>query len=105
MKRRPLKKIGFVVELVMLVSGLLVGTQSSLTLDRNEAGAVTAVNAWRFAGVPLIRRSVTGLREVRLVPMDVSARDLQSTAYHDIWGRRVIPERVVLVGDSEIDYP
>src|SRR5262245_36481121 len=37
--------------------------------------------------------------------MDLSARDLRSTAYHDVWGRLVIPERVVLVGDSQVQYP
>jgi len=104
-KRRQVKAVGFLIFLVLLAGGLLLGTQSSLTLDRNAAGSVTAVNAWRFAGVPLIKRSVTGLREVRIAPMDLSARDLRSTAYHDIWGRRVIPERVVLVGDSQVEYP
>jgi len=89
----------------MLVGGLLLGTQSSLTLERSASGSVTAVNAWRFTGVPLITRSVTGLREVRIVPMNLSTRDERSSAYQDIWGRRVIPERVVLVGDSEVDYP
>jgi hypothetical protein len=104
-RRRQVKLIGFVLFIVMLGGGLLLGTQSSLTLDRNASGSVTAVNAWRFAGVPLISRSVTGLREVRLVPMNLSTRDERSSANHDFWGRRVIPERVVLVGDSQLEYP
>ena len=104
-RRRQVKLIGFVLFIVMLGGGLLLGTQSSLTLDRNASGSVTAVNAWRFAGVPLISRSVTGLREVRLVPMSLSTRDERSSANHDFWGRRVITERVVLVGDSQLEYP
>jgi hypothetical protein len=104
-KRRQAKAVGFVFFLVVLAAGLLLGTQSSLTLERNTAGAVTAVNAWRFAGVPLIRRSVNGLREVRLAPMELNARDARSTAYYDMWGRRVIPERVVLIGDMQLEYP
>jgi hypothetical protein len=104
-RRRQIKVVGFILFLVMLTGGLLLGTESSLTLDRSTSGSVTAVNAWRFAGAPLIRRSVTGLREVRIVPMNLSTRDQRSSAYHDFWGRRVIPERVVLVGDSQIEYP
>jgi hypothetical protein len=104
-RRRQIKVVGFVLFLVMLAAGLLLGTQSSLTLERSESGSVTAVNAWRFSGVPLITRSVTGLREVRIVPMNLSTRDQRSTAYHDVWGRRVVPERVVLVGDNDVEYP
>jgi hypothetical protein len=104
-RRRQIKVVGFVLFLVILAGGLLLGTQSSLTLDRNASGSVTAVNAWRFAGVALIRRSVNGLREVRLVPMSLSTRDERSSASHDFWGRRVISERVVLIGDSQLDYP
>ncbi len=89
----------------MLAAGLLLGTQSSLTLERTGSGGVTAVNAWRLSGVPLLTRTVTGLREVRIVPMNLSTRDQRSTAYHDIWGRRVVPERVVLVGDNDVEYP
>jgi len=103
--RRRVYFIGFVVFLAMLAGGLLLGTQSSLTLERGPAGNVTAINAWRLAGVPLIKRTVTNLREVRLVEMSLSVRDQRSTAYHDMWGRRVIPERVVLVGDSPVEYP
>ena len=104
--RRRVYAIGYLLFLVLLTSGLLLGTQSSLTLERSASGAVTAVNAWRFAGIPLIRRSVTGLHEVRIVPMTLSVRDQRSTAYHDIWGRRVIPERVVLIGDTtQVEYP
>jgi hypothetical protein len=87
-RRRQIKVVGYILFLVMLAGGLLLGTESSLTLDRNASGSVTAVNAWRFAGVPLIRRSVTRLREVRLVPMNLSTRDERSSAYHDFRGRR-----------------
>jgi ankyrin repeat protein len=103
--RRRVQALGFLFFLVVLASGLLLGTQSSLTLERNASGSVAAVNAWRFAGIPLIRRTVSGLREVRIVPMSVSSRDLRSAAYHEMWGRRVIPERVVLVGDGQLEYP
>jgi len=104
-RRRQIKVVGYLVFLVMLAAGLLLGTQSSLTLERTSSGGVTAVNAWRLSSVALIKRTVTGLREVRIVPMNLSTRDQRSTAYHDMWGRRVVPERVVLVGDNDVEYP
>ena len=73
MQRRQTAIVSFCFFLGMLVAGVLLGAESSLALHRNAAGAVRAVNAWRFGGfVTVLSHSVDNLREVRIERMSLS---------------------------------
>jgi hypothetical protein len=91
---------------VLLVAGLLLGAKSTLTLRRDASGAVTAVNAWRFAGrVTLISHSVTGLREVRFEADTLSDSDRRSSSGRSLLGPAKRPEHAVLIGsDGQFSY-
>lgn len=105
-QHRQARLVGFLFFCVLLLGGVYLGTDSTLRLQRDAAGTVTAVNEWRFAGrLTLLRRSVTNLREARMQAMDLSERDRRSTAYRDIFGRPNVPDQLVLRGDSELAYP
>jgi hypothetical protein len=102
----PAKIVGFIFFVALLVAGLLLGTQSKLTLTRDPAGPVTAVNTWTFAGRrTLISHSVSNLREVKFEEMSLSEEERRSGAYRDGFGRTNVPETLVLVGDSKFTYP
>lgn len=90
----------------MLAAGLLLGTRSTLTLTRNESGAVTAVNAWKFGeGLTLIRRTVTQVQGVTMKRMSLTETERRSSAYRDVFGMLNVPEQVAITGDSELRYP
>jgi len=98
--------VGVVIFLVVLVGGLLLGTESSLILTRDASGRVEAVNAWRFAGsVTLLRRSVSGLREARVQDASLTLAERRSAVHRDAFGQFVTPEELVLFGDTTLAYP
>ncbi len=100
--RRANQVAGAFFILLFLVAGLLLGTQSTLVLTRDDTGAVTASNQWRWAGrLILISRTVTNLREARMVRVSLSESERRSSAL----GMRSHPEEVVLIGDNQIAYP
>lgn len=104
--RRAARWIGLTLFAVALVGGLLLGSASTLHLQRDADGSVTATNTWRFAGGPiLLRRTVTHLHEARLEAMDLSERERRSSAYRDLLGGLRVPDQLVLRGDSELAYP
>lgn len=91
---------------LMLAAGLLLGTRSTLTLTRDESGAVTAVNAWRFGEVlTLIGRSVTQVQGVSMKRMSLTESERRSTAYRDVFGMLNVPEQVTITGEGELRYP
>lgn len=108
-KRKPGKSdkvVGFIIFVIILVAGLLLGTQSTLLLERNAAGRVDATNVWRLHNtVTLISRSVTGLREARMTKVDLTVSDRRSGAYRDAFGMFTNPEELLLVGDASVAYP
>jgi ankyrin repeat protein len=100
------KVVGFIFMLAVLLGGLYLGTESSLHLQREASGSVTAVNAWRSAGrFALLTRSVTGLRVAKMQEVDLSERERRSTAHRDVFGRLEVPEELLLIGDTQIAYP
>lgn len=100
------KVIGIIIFLVALVGGLLLGTQSTLVLERNAAGQVNATNAWRLHDkVTLISRSVTNLREVRMAQVNLTVSERRSGAYRDALGMLTQPEELLLIGDDSLAYP
>jgi hypothetical protein len=100
------KVVGFIIFLVILVAGLLLGTQSTLRLERHADGRVDASNAWRLHDrITLISRSVTGLREVRMAQVNLTESERRSGAYRDAFGMLTNPEELLLVGDTSVAYP
>lgn len=100
------KVVGLIIFLVMLAAGLLLGTQSTLLLERNAAGRVDASNAWRLHdSVTLISRSVSNLREVRMADVKLSVSEQRSGVYRDAFGMFTNPEELLLVGDDSLAYP
>lgn len=100
------KVVGFIIFLVMLVAGLLLGTQSTLVLERDAAGRVDATNAWRLHGtVTLISRSVSRLREARMAQKSLSVSERRSGVYRDAVGMFSNPEELLLIGDGSLAYP
>ena len=105
-RRGPVKFVGLIFFLGMLVAGLLLGTESKLSLRRDATGSVTALNALTFAGrQTLISHSVTHLREVRFEKMNLSEEERRSSAYRDGSGWSNVPEVMVLAGDGTFTYP
>lgn len=101
-QRRANQVAGAFFILLFLAAGLLLGTQSTLVLKRDDAGAVTASNQWRWAGrLTLISRTVTNLREARMVRVSLSESERRSSSL----GMRSHPEELVLIGDNQIAYP
>jgi len=97
--------LGLILIGAMLATGLLLGMDSTLKLTRDASGTVTAENTWRFAGrIPLIKHTVTHLRQVVMLPMNLSESDRRSTAYRNVFGGLVIPDQVTLRGDNEVRY-
>jgi hypothetical protein len=81
------KVVGFIIFLVILVAGLLLGSQSTLILERDATGRVSATNAWRLHNkVTLMARSVSGLREARMAQVNLTASERRSGAYRDAFG-------------------
>lgn len=104
--RKGEKILGFIFFLIMLVAGLLLGTQSTLILERKASGTVDAVNAWRLNGsISLITRSVTNLREARIVKVRLSNQERRSSTNRDAFGMLSTPEELDLIGDNMIAYP
>lgn len=100
------KVVGFIIFLVILVAGLLLGTQSTLRLERGADGRVDATNAWRLHDrVTLISRSVSGLREVRMAQVKLTESERRSGAYRDAFGMLTNPEELLLIGDTSVAYP
>lgn len=100
------KIVGFFFFLLMLGSGLLLGTQSTLILKRDASGAVNAVNAWRLSGkLTLISRSVANLRDAKMARVALSETDRRSAAHRDAFGMASAPEELILVGDGTLAYP
>ncbi len=100
------KVVGFIVFLVILVAGLLLGTQSTLRLERGADGRVDATNAWRLHDrVTLISRSVSGLREVKIAQVKLTESERRSGAYRDAFGMLTNPEELLLIGDTSVAYP
>ncbi len=100
------KVVSLIAFTVILVAGLLLGTQSTLLLERNAAGRVDATNAWRLHNtITLVSRSVTGLREVRMANVNLTVSERRSGAYRDAFGMFVNPEELLLVGDDSVSYP
>jgi hypothetical protein len=98
--------VGVVIFLVILGAGLLLGTESSLTLSRDASGRVDAVNAWRLAGkVTLLRRSVSGLRDARVQEASLTMQERRSGVHRNAFGQFVTPEELVLIGDTTVAYP
>ena len=105
-KQRNAKAISIIFFLTLLAAGLLLGTESTLVLERSANGSVTAANAWRFMGMlPLISRSVANVRDVKIREKDLSERDRRSSAYRNSWGMLNVPEELVIVGDTQLTYP
>jgi len=93
--------VGFIIFLALLVAGLLLGTQSKLTLTRDAAGSVTAINAWTFAGrQTLISHSVANFREVKFEEMSLTEEERRSSTSQSR-ARQIM----VLVGDGQFAYP
>jgi len=85
----------------LVVAGLLLGAQSKLTLTRDAAGAVTAINAWAFAGrQALISHSVANLREVKFEERSLTEDERRSST-----SRSRARQIMVLVGDGQFAYP
>lgn len=100
------KVVGFIIFLVILAAGLLLGTQSTLILERNAAGQVNATNSWRLHGtVTLISRSVSNLREARMAQVNLTVSERRSGVYRDAFGMFTNPEELLLVGDDSVAYP
>ncbi len=100
------KVAGFIVFLVILAAGLLLGTQSTLRLERNAAGGVDATNSWRLHDtVTLIWRSVTNLREARMAQVGLTVSERRSTVHRNAFGSFTNPEELLLVGDDSVAYP
>jgi hypothetical protein len=98
--------VGLLFIALMIGAGLLLNTDSTLTLTRDPSGAVTAVNEWRYAGLlTLLRRTVTHLRDARIQEVNLSERDRRSSANRNVFGMLEVPEELVLRGDSELAYP
>ncbi|MBI5634486.1 MAG: ankyrin repeat domain-containing protein [Nitrospirae bacterium] len=105
-QRGMAKIIGALFILVMLAAGLLLGTESTLSLRRDDKGAVTAVNAWRIGGhITLLKRTVRNLREVKMQTISLTQKEERSSAYRNSFGMLNVPEQVVLLGDSMLPYP
>lgn len=94
-----------VVILALFAAGAFLGTRSTLTLTRASGGGVTAVNAWRFAGITLLRRSVDELREARMAAVSLTQREQRSSANRTAFGQLVTPEELLLVGRTTLSYP
>lgn len=100
------KAVGFIIFLVIVVAGLLLGTQSTLNLERNADGRVDATNSWRLHNtVTLLSRSVTNLREARIAPKTLTMSERRSGAYRDAFGMFADPEELLLIGDGSVAYP
>ncbi len=105
-QRRTAKIIGIIFILIMLTAGLLLGTESTLSLRRYDNGSVTAVNAWRISGhITLLKRTVRNLREVKMQAISLTQKEERSSAYRNANGMLNVPEQVVLLGDSMLPYP
>ncbi len=105
-RRRGNEIVGILFLAVALAAGLLLGTESTLTLRRDARGSVTAVNAWRYAGrVTLIAHSVTGLREVRFEKPNLNASERRSSSSGSLFGPSSPRDQMVLVGDGRFAYP
>jgi hypothetical protein len=103
---RQARFFGFLFFLVLLAAGLLLGTESRLTLRRDSAGEVTAMNAWVFAGQwTLISHSLKHLREVKFEEMRLSGDERRSGVYRDGFGWSNTPEVMALAGDGRFTYP
>jgi hypothetical protein len=100
------KVVGIIIFLVILVAGLLLGTQSTLVLERNTAGRVDATNSWRLHDtLTLISRSVTNLHEARMAQVHLTASERRSSVHRDAFGMFTNPEELLLVGDDSVAYP
>jgi Ankyrin repeats (3 copies)/Ankyrin repeat len=105
-RNRPARIFGFLFFLVLLAAGLLLGAESRLTLRRDSAGDVTAVNAWAFAGRwALISHAVKHLREVKFQEMSLSGDERRLGVCRDGFGWSNTPEVMALVGDGSFTYP
>jgi len=97
---------GFIFITVILVAGLLCGTQSTLSLRRDSTGAVTAVNEWRLIGeITLISRTVTHLREAKIAEIELSERERRAVSSRDVFGMMQRREELLLIGDNQMSYP
>ncbi|MBI5849056.1 MAG: ankyrin repeat domain-containing protein [Nitrospirae bacterium] len=105
-QRRAARIIGIIFILIMLAAGLLLGTESTLSLRRDDNGNVTAVNAWRIGGhITLLKRTVRNLREVKMQAISLTQKEVRSSAYRNAFGMLSVPEQLVLLGDSILPYP
>ena len=92
--------------LLILVAGLLLGTQSTLVLERDAAGQVRATNSWRLHDtVTLISRSVSNLREARMAQVNLTVSERRSSIHRDVFGMFINPEELRLIGDDSLAYP
>jgi len=110
MSSKPARKgenvVAFIIFLVILIAGLLLGTQSTLILERSASGAVSATNAWRLNGaLTLIKRSVSNLGEARMAEVSLTSAERRSTAHRDAFGMLQREEALELVGDNVVAYP
>ncbi|MBI5074936.1 MAG: ankyrin repeat domain-containing protein [Nitrospirae bacterium] len=106
LRRGTARIIGIIFILIMLAAGLMLGTESTLSLRRDDNGAVTAVNAWRIGGhITLLKRTVRNLREVKMQAVSLTEQEKRSSAYRNTFGMLSVPEQVVLLGDSMLPYP
>jgi hypothetical protein len=100
------KVAGIIFFLVILVAGLLLGTQSTLVLERTAAGRVDATNSWRLHDtITLISRSVTNLRDARMAQVNLTVSERRSGVYRDAYGMFTNPEELLLIGDDSLGYP
>jgi hypothetical protein len=105
-RRKSHQLVGWIVLLVLLAAGLLLGTESTLVLTRDRNGAVTAVNAWRLLGrLPLVWRTAENVREARLQEVALSQREAGSSANRDAFGMLGRREELVISGTTQIPYP
>lgn len=98
--------VTFIFIVLFLAVGLLCGTQSTLTLRRDDAGAVTAANQWRLNGtIPLITRTVTHLRDAKMARVPMTLQERRETNSRDVFGMVQQREELLLIGDKQISYP
>ncbi len=105
-RQKNTKAVSIIFFLVLLAGGLLLGTESSLVMERDPQGAVTAANSWRFMGrLPLFSRSVTHVKDVRMQEKSLSEKERRSSTHRSAWGMLTVPEELVIIGDSQLPYP
>ena len=96
-------RLGFsLLTLLLLVgAGLMLGSESQLTLRRDSLGIITATNAWRFHGkFTVMTREVRGLRDVQAQTLHRSHSEKRKD-----YNRGHDPgQELLLIGENQLGY-